>query len=90
MMIAVHVIWIFLLYFFHVYGQVFIFELPELIVKINTTFLSKHDTTRLRCEIFDNVANLTFREVYWIKDSLPINELPSRKGSNEILLDGNE
>uniref|UniRef100_A0AC34RJR5 Uncharacterized protein n=1 Tax=Panagrolaimus sp. JU765 TaxID=591449 RepID=A0AC34RJR5_9BILA len=87
---AVHIVFIFLIPSLFVHGQVFIFELPELIVKINTTYLSKHDATRLRCEIFDNVANLTFREVYWIKDSLPVNELPSRKGSNELLLDGNE
>lgn len=79
-----------ILYFANAASQVFIFELPEMIVKMNTTYLSKNHSTRLRCQIFDNVANLSFREVYWFKDSLSVSELPTKKGGAELQVDGNE
>jgi hypothetical protein len=79
-----------ILYFANAASQVFIFELPEMIVKMNTTYLSKNHSTRLRCQIFDNVANLSFREVYWFKDSLSVSELPTKKGGAELQVDGND
>ena len=79
-----------ILYFAIAASQVFIFELPEIIVKMNTTYLSKNHSTRLKCQIFDNIANLSFRQVYWFKDSLAVTELPSKKGGTELQAEGNE
>ena len=88
MMKAVFISSIFL--FLSINAKVFVFELPELIVKLNTTYLSKHSATRLRCEIFDNVANLSFSNVQWFKDNLFVNDLLSKRGFNDLMLDGNE